>query len=233
MERQIDSTATETIATVAVTDIARAFRIISDEEDAKRERARNERAYRERLSIAIQEDSLPPGIERYAIIREDVRKNNPQATRYIEEWVRRQGNIYLWGPEGTGKTALCRFLLLKAIRANLSAREVKAASFCGGRFSGYNGEQQWRPLIGICLLLIDDLADARYAANGLKRVIEARGDRGFPTLFTSNLSRADLVSMWRKREYPELDAVGPGSLVARINPCRVFEITGESLRKNR
>lgn len=148
------------------------------------------------------------------------------AWRLLHEWVGAPNEgLYIFGPPGTGKTALVAAATVHLRQRNVPVHYLKAKHAldmlrCFDK-PGYVATIRAR-LAGADVLVLDDLGahqSTPYAIEELTEVFDHRHDQHLPTLVTSNL------------DGPALNAALGERLADRImGLCRAIEISGESLR---
>ena len=158
----------------------------------------------------------------------DAETNNPEAWAFAREWRPRNGNVFLCGPEGVGKTAMARYMLWRAYEKNKSVAEISAFRLPRLHYP----EDTFEMYAGVYVLLVDDVSAVEWTdrhIQGLKELIEVRNDRQRCTIFTSQYT----ASVWHAavcKAIPDNAALAD-SIVRRLRPFKEIEMKGNSLRK--
>jgi DNA replication protein DnaC len=175
-------------------------------------------------------------------------KQNPAHWKFAREWNLKDfsasRNLWLWGPEGVGKTALARYLLMRAYLGRYDSEErlwvegtphiaeVQASDF-ELAFVRMTAKEKARlqRLCAVDFLLIDDMANVawrQWSLMKLWQVVHFRYERRLRTFFTCSMQAAALhdvfVNAW------EENAGFAMQLLRRIRPYWELQFTGESLR---
>lgn len=146
-------------------------------------------------------------------------------------WKPAYGSIFAYGPEGTGKSSMCRFLLAAWCSAGWPVMDLSAT-----RIEHEIWTVPAKPLMKMAkrchVLLIDDVTNARLTPRGvdaLRQIIDARHEGCKATLITSQTD----VSTWHDKIAEIMgDDVYATSLLRRLNPYVQIEFRGESYRQN-
>lgn len=185
---------------------------------------------------AIREACIPdPGLRAKTFSASDQSLQLSQAMKYVDAWEQmREHNIgmLLWGSTGSGKThagaCIANALIDRGIRAGISSTAELMNT-------AYNDRPATiRRLIGLDLLVLDDLGaerDSAYAMETVYAVVDGRLKAGRPMVVTTNLSLEDIRNpgdMGRGRIYQRvLEGCQP---VRFISQSKRPEISAEKRR---
>lgn len=142
----------------------------------------------------------------------------------LQAWSVQGGGIFLYGPQGTGKTTMAA----TAAWAALEFRPVqwlsapRAVSAAAGDFSDPLRDQAMRALTAHVGLVLDDLGHEATGEQGrslMRSAIDDRMQRALPLLITSNFTPS------------ELGARHSASLTSRLaGYCRAYRVLGRDRR---
>jgi len=156
-----------------------------------------------------------------------IREKNPAAWAFADAWDRTQ-NVYAVGPEGVGKSALCKYLLTRDVERG---KVVRIASLLRIESAGYS-DRHVDYIYGMreaSTLLLDDLHCVEWTPKGLavlRSIIDWRHESGRRTLVTCNEVIAAVVARFDCVMSP-----GWGSqTMRRLAPVEVLVMGGESYR---
>ncbi len=154
---------------------------------------------------------------------------NPAAWEMARHLKAFPGVLYVFGPEGVGKSSLCRYLLGRAIKSGRKVQEVSAGDI-ETLWWRFEYEESLKRAAYSSVLLIDDVSNAPWTPRGLgilRSVLDKRHERQRCTLVTSNCSIQDLARTFARVSGDETYAV---SLIRRMRPYSELSMTGESFR---
>ena len=122
----------------------------------------------------------------------------PKALLCANDWAQSGGVLYLYGPNGTGKTtlavaALCELLRRRPGGLFMDAQELGALA--GNDYSSGEPMQAMRIASKRKPLVLDDLGQERHnaqVAEVIKRAVRTRLDAGVPLIITSNFRVSEL-----------------------------------------
>ena len=176
---------------------------------------------------AMREAGIPdPGLRAKTFSSSTPSPQLEQAQKYVEAWEQmREHNIgmLLWGSTGSGKThagaCIANALIDRGVRAGISSTaELMSVA--------YNDRPATiRRLIGLDLLVLDDLGaerDSAYAMETVYAIIDGRLKAGRPMVITTNLSLEDIRNpgdMGRERIYQRV-----------LEACQPVRFVGQSHR---
>lgn len=146
-----------------------------------------------------------------------------------------KGNLFLHGPEGVGKTALARYVLMRQVfYQRCRVAEIQASMF-ELKPRTWSTEAMWMKLSIVPLLLIDDLSSANFTSKGLENLflmVDKRATMGHRTIITSNKDDKALYDYFdRVAHSGASNASLATSLLRRLRPVKKLHMTGKSLRK--
>ena len=186
----------------------------------------------ERIREAVQYgDFAPDFVGSFNESIQALEASHPDAWAAFRNWQPGQGNLYVHGPCGTGKTYGLTCILREAAADNRSIALVPALRLAdvAGRYDTPPSVVERWGRVGV--LLLDDLGMPRWNGPRLEvlyRVLDARARTHRRTLVTANLAPADL----RER----MCQAGCGDIadatLDRLNPLNVLEMFGRSLRSS-
>ena len=188
--------------------------------------------FRQYVMAAVGEKRLPVGIIRYVKPIPELEQMNQEVWNEVRDWVAlRNSNIYLWGPEGVGKTALARCALLTVAFTfpNLVVAEVSALDFMEKPYPKKVERARFARI-----LLIDDISAPRFDEPGMRllwKVLDMRDTAGLRTIVTSNIEGKKMVERFMHVDTANQTA-GLG-LMRRLHPLLnggPIEMTGASYR---
>lgn len=142
----------------------------------------------------------------------------------LQAWSVNGGGIFLFGPQGTGKTTMAATAAWAALRFRpiqwASAPRVVVAA--GGDFSDPARDEAMRALTSRVGLVLDDLGQEPANEQGrslMRAAIDDRIQHGLPLLITSNFTPS------------ELGARHSASLTSRLSGyCRAYRVLGRDRR---
>lgn len=121
-------------------------------------------------------------------------------------------SVYVYGPNGTGKTTFACSLAKKLVDMGITVRFENSKQVIAEIQSSYNGRQT--DVLERCsacrVLVLDDLGKEQptpYALSMLYQVIDSRYSQGKPTVVTSNFSRGALVNRWEGADLETAEAI--------------------------
>lgn len=177
----------------------------------------------------VDDGLIPASMEKYRTPEPGLVAQNAEHWEWARGIVPGGWHAFLHGAEGTGKTALARFILWRCIESGYRVAEVYAEDF-EYRLWQAGQEKRIDALCGVPVLLIDDVSSVRWTQRGLdmlRRVLHFRHDRQLTMLVTSNQN---------DRKFAEVvgaascDAAYAQSLLRRLRPCKKIEMKGGSFR---
>lgn len=163
-----------------------------------------------------------------------IESRNAAAWTAARKW-EPQGNLWIYGPKGTGKTFMSRWLLNEALWHGVTVGELSgiALDSLGRRFDWIDRVDTYADCR---LLLLDDLDKAHWSEVGITALwwlIDQRWDKSLVTIISTNWTPeafAQVVKLTR----PDNETFA-GTLMDRLSwpgkPCRRIELTGTSLRR--
>lgn len=157
----------------------------------------------------------------------EIRTKNPSIWEHADTWDR-SCNLYLYGGEGIGKSALCKYLLALDVERGRDVCAPPMVAIQQAAFSDPTRRsiQEW---CYCSTLLLDDIHDTYLNDKGysvMRYVIDFRHEACKRTLVTTN---KDVVSMMEHLDRVCGDGAGM-QMLRRLAPCRKFEMTGKSYR---
>ena len=163
----------------------------------------------------------------------EARESNPYAWQVADDYLPSHGGLWLWGPEGVGKTALARYILTKELRSHTSVAEVSAVELDWRIRSKKKSDSDWWVMVmKVRVLVLDDISAVpmdEAVVRKLYTLADIRATDGHPTIITSNLSPSELHKEIL-RQAPDLDMLADSTL-RRFRPILELKMDGESLRK--
>jgi DNA replication protein DnaC len=151
---------------------------------------------------------------------------NPVAWQQAREWT--EGNLYVYGNHGVGKSHLCQCLLNRAFQQGRTIAETTMATYAH-RVRSF-GQEEWVYRIGhASILLLDDVDKCTWDARAVDAFWQLMDSRGRRTTFVT--SNVDLRTMTRK--IVSLAAENTSKATAaldRLKPITEIKMEGRSLR---
>lgn len=194
---------------------------------AKSEEMQREEQVKSDVRRLITEGILPECIYQYREPYPAFKSASYGILLAAEEW-NLDRNLWICGPEGTGKTSLARYLLVKNL---INGKTVREASAYEIQIEGNKFEPDWKKYTLHRVLLIDDIANVTWNMKGfdlLRAILTVRHEKQFPTIVTSNVTESEFHRMIAEQAtQPEYAT----SLMRRFRPYLLLKIDGESLRK--
>lgn len=161
------------------------------------------------------------------------KEQNPVAWKVVDSW-KAQENLYIYGPNGVGKTFLARELLRRHARQFELVAETDIRQIRSGFLAYGEPRELYEKLKQVPLLLIDDIdkgIDERSALTAIFDLLDARYSEGKGarrTIVTTNVAREALFERMKKI----ID--GNSSLACgvfeRMKPYIPVHMSGKSLR---
>jgi len=140
---------------------------------------------------------------------------------------KKNANIAILGPNGTGKTTLAKVLLLHALRREASGILVRMSQI---HQAAFNDIDELGRFGSVDRLVIDDIDKGvrnEISLQGLLEVLNARQERRLRTLITSNVEIESLPELWSSYSpNPSYSS----SILDRLKPLDIFFLGGNSLR---
>jgi len=140
-------------------------------------------------------------------------------------------SVFVYGPNGTGKTTFACALAKQLIDMGVTVRFENSKQVITEIQSTYSGKLT--DVLERCyacrVLVLDDLGKEQptaYALSMLYQVIDERYAAGKPTVVTSNFSRGALVNRWENADLETAEAI-----VSRLcENCETVEMRGDDRR---
>ena len=140
-------------------------------------------------------------------------------------------SVYIYGPNGTGKTTFACAMAKMLIDMGLLVRFENSKQVITEIQETFSGKQT--DVLDRCyacrVLVLDDLGKEQptpYSLSMLYQVIDTRYAAGKPTVVTSNFSRGALVNRWERADLETAEAI-----VSRLcEDCETVEMGGEDRR---
>lgn len=197
------------------------------------ERTRKERALEvnQRISEHERRGDVLAGFARYGRPPGELIARNQAHWRWAQEWRPRKRFIYAYGPEGVGKSSLCRYMLYRALTLGHSVMDVPATAFSASLWL-IESQKKLERLKYCGVLLIDDISNAKWSIHGLdalRTVIDYRHETGKPTLVTSNMDKMQLTEFMKTAN--DGTPHNAMTLLRRFAPCTELKFVGTSYRK--
>lgn len=161
---------------------------------------------------------------------EDVMRRNEAAWMLVGKPLAK--NWWIKGNPGTGKTFLAHVVANQYLDRGSSAASVKGERIneIGGLFEEKRASAM-KDLKAARLLVIDDIDKPNYTPRGLDamlHLLDVRMREKLRTIFTANTSGSWVAGTWRNIR-PDNPSIAK-SIMERMLPIEVIELTGESLR---
>ena len=170
----------------------------------------------------------------YATPWEDARKANPYAWTVGDDYSPDKGGLFIWGPEGVGKTALARYILTRELSHHSSVAEVSGVDLDWRLRSKKRTDLEWwNQIMNTRVLVLDDLSAVpmdEAVVRKLYSLAESRATEKRPTIVTSNLSPERLHDFISGGD-PKIEHMA-APILRRLKPILEVKMTGESLRKS-
>ena len=161
------------------------------------------------------------------------RAQNPEAWAMADRYHPDSGSVYLFGPEGVGKTALCRYILGRlALKAPHGVAELNCTELDFRLSQKKKADQWWARVHRTRVLLLDDLSAVEptpMVVRKLYQLADYRATARLPTLITAQQSLSALYDTIIATS-GDMDALAASAL-RRFRPIKEVRMEGESLRK--
>lgn len=183
-----------------------------------------------RLEKAEREGTIPTGLKRYLDPPEELRAMNAAAWRFADAFKRDRGNLLVMGPEGVGKSSLCRYIMAQQYARTSCASIAITGIDIENRFWRFDADAQVANATSTPLLLLDDISNTPWTMRGLaclRQVLDARHEARRTTLITSNADEAELHAMLTGVASSEIYST---SLLRRLRPLKKLTLGGNSYR---
>ena len=147
-------------------------------------------------------------------------------------WAPRDGNLYMSGPSGVGKTFAAACILTGLVDGGPVSVAVVTGLQLAHYGSSYGHEdalEQWR---SVDVLLIDDIDKGNWNPRTLPvmhYVFDGRATGKHPTIITSNIPPYGFLVMLNEAA-PDYNKSYVDAIAGRLNPCTKIAFGGESLR---
>ena len=209
-----------------------------DHADNQMVRCRDEKDRRDKTYSLVYKAHMsglvPLDIQDYTFASSEahVGEGNMESFDKAKQWVSGDTTtLFLYGSVGTGKTHIARCCLLESCEYGKSIAEVKATMLCniGNLFKSGELMEKYKY---IHVLLIDDIDKANWNKKGLEllwELMDWRYDRGYRTIFTSNVSPQSFKEIFNKATEGNTSKIS--SLMDRMRPLTQARIAGESKRR--
>jgi DNA replication protein DnaC len=160
----------------------------------------------------------------------EIEARNPLAWQWARNWKPvSDGNAWLYGYEGVGKTYLARAQAGRMLAKGHTVGEVSAIEWVQ-RAGDFKWDEHRRKLTGLYFLIFDDIDKPIWTTRGfenLYELVKIRSESGRRTWITSNAEPKVVAKKWGNVQG---DGSMLGSLRKRLRPMKAWELTGESLR---
>lgn len=204
-----------------------------DVERAKKERRVN---IDMRVRLAIRDGDLfgdPRASCAFERSDESIEAANYPAWQSARAW-NYDGNLYVFGPVGVGKTFLARAIIAKALNDGYGAVELSSRRIVNvlRKFDGDTSLLRWSR---VKVLLIDDIdkidMHVRDSLTAIWELLDRRAKQhGRWTIVTSNMDSDGLYTAASRHDHNNGSLVT--SLMERLLPVRKLHIDGKSLRRS-
>lgn len=181
-----------------------------------------------RFRAAADAGFVAPNLPMYLRPPAGLVEKNKDVWDWASAWRPRGGCVFFHGPEGTGKSSVCKMMLARVLEAGGTAMSVQAAEIEAAWWYGDN-ERRMRRAYGARVLLLDDIG-APWTPRGLsilRMILDVRHERRLDTLITGNL---DIAALHTRLAAVAGDEVYATSLLRRLRPLKIIHMTGESFR---
>lgn len=151
------------------------------------------------------------------------------AKNYVRDFAKKQENLLLIGPTGTGKThistAIAGALIHEGYDVIYDSTQNIISDFEADRFRSNYGREESRSekYLDCRLLIIDDLGTEfsnAFTLSTLYNLLNTRQNKGLPTIISTNLSPDELARKYEDRIYSRI--IGSG--------CKVLPFEGRDAR---
>lgn len=208
-----------------------AFQEPSPEQIRAAELQERREKYHKRMDDLIGAGLLRFSLRDYARPWPEAVQNNPQWWALAKQWNPGMGNLYAFGKNGVGKSALMRYILAVWIYRGHTCADISAPQFAA-RLTGYDSEALLTRIESASIVFLDDLDKGAWTPRALAYLwefLDLRNERRRPTLITANMDNAAMHAAFH-------GASGGGdncmatAIMRRLQPVQSMPMVGVDLR---
>lgn len=185
------------------------------------------------ISKAIHIKDLPADIMAHGFRHSEPEKEamNPNAWATARTYKRADGNLWIHGTHGTGKTRLAHAVIHRAVSRGIPCACVSALALVAKLQTFDKGRDALDRWQAVPVLLFDDIDKMPPTTNNLTalwHLFDARKADNLTTICTANRNVDALSSAWALRSLDDTETIA--AALDRLKPCLILEMTGKSQR---
>ena len=155
---------------------------------------------------------------------------NPEAWQWGRTWTPSEGNGWIQGPKGTGKTHLARCMLNEQLYHLRSVGEL-SADVLVNKAAEFGQEKFFSAFASVYVLVFEDIDKTVWTPKGVERLwsmINKRYESQRRTIITGNVTPEQMATVLRKHS---VNDSWVSSFLDRLVPTRRITLLGNSLRE--
>lgn len=209
-----------------------AYEMPTPEQVAAAELAERRSKYMAKMEGLVESGLLRANIHKYARPWPEAVANNPEAWALAKRWHPSMGNLYAFGPNGVGKSALMRYVLAQAIWRGIRVAEASGPQFAL-RLASYEQDAMLTQLERVPILFLDDLDKGAWNPRALAYLwdlIDLRRERERATLVTANMDNAHMHALLHRGAGGRDEDCMATAIMRRLQPLQSLPMQGDDLR---